>query len=345
MVVAGERAPEHRVVRDLPGVLREGDLLVLNATRVLPARLCGFRADTGGRIDGLYLGTRGEQRSGPDARAGAGEDARWVVLLKGRRLREGVRVALEGPGGNNGVSLRLVEPWTDEPGGWLVEPEGGGAGALGEIGRTPLPPYIVSARKHAGEDVADEVDRERYQTVFAGEAGSVAAPTAGLHLTSGLLEALRAAGVRTAEVVLHVGTGTFRPVEAEWLREHPMHAEWGRVPEATAAAVESARREGRRVIAVGTTACRALESFAVLGAQGEAKAGAWFSTRLLIAPGHEWRWTDGLLTNFHLPRSTLLAMVAARTPGGLARVKALYAQAIAAGYRFFSYGDAMLVLP
>lgn len=331
---------EHRMVRDLPGLLRGGDLLVFNRTRVLRARLRGHRKDTGGRVEGLYL---------EDA-AGAGGGRRWLVLLRGRRLKPGIRITLDGPSGSaSGVELVLAAAGEEEPGSWVVEVEGAGPGAssaqlLEAIGATPLPPYILNARRHQGLEVAEQQDRARYQTVYAADdevtRGSVAAPTAGLHFTPELLSRLREGGIARAEVELAVGTGTFRPVETDIVEEHPMHREWCSMSRETGDAIDRARG---RVIAVGTTSARTVESYAAV-----AESGDWpgsISTRLLITPGYRWRWTDGLLTNFHLPRSTLLAMVAARLAGGVPRLLELYRLALREGYRFYSYGDAMLVLP
>lgn len=333
-----ERRMEHRTVRDLPALLRRGDCLVFNTTRVLPARLEGVRRDTGGRVEGLYLGPV----------SGEGGPERWAVLLRGRRLREGVVVTLYGQDGSARLGLRLLQKHPEEPGGWIaevtVEGTAGVPVQLGAVGRTPLPPYILKARRQAGIEIGDPADRAWYQTVFAEEAGSVAAPTAGLHFTPELLASLAAAGIGRAEVVLHVGTGTFRPVETEFVEQHSMHAEWWRVSAETARAIDHARSQQGRIIAVGSTSARALESFAEEGSPGRAGT-AGSQTRLLITPGYRWCIVDGMLTNFHLPRSTLLAMVAALLPGGVARVKALYQVAIEHGYRFYSYGDAMLILP
>ncbi len=217
-----------------------------------------------------------------------------------------------------------------------------------------MPPYILSSRKREEEagaphpdDEAEALhDIETYQTIYAdpARAGSVAAPTAGLHFTARLLEELAGMGVRTANVTLHVGMGTFKPIETEYVEEHPIHAEWCTLPAATAQAITRARRDGGRVIAVGTTSARTLESFDDLHAIAEDVTKA---TRLLITPGYRFRNLDGLMTNFHLPRSTLLAMVGALLdgPDGLARLVGCYREAIGRGYRFFSFGDAMLVLP
>ncbi|MFN0133235.1 MAG: tRNA preQ1(34) S-adenosylmethionine ribosyltransferase-isomerase QueA [Phycisphaerales bacterium] len=339
----------HRHVRDLAELLRAGDLLVFNRSRVVPARFVGRREGTGGRVEGLYLR---DAESGP----GTGGGLRWVVLLRSAHLRPGAEVELVA-----GVRLRVVGRSEDEPQGWEVEVSGeASVGAseavLGAVGSTPLPPYIRRARKLRGEAEEDGSDRERYQTVYAEEVGSVAAPTAGLHFTRELLSRLDGIGVEQREVVLHVGAGTFRPVEAATLQEHPMHCERFEVPQETREAVSRAKREARRVIAVGTTTVRALESMESMDAAGEIGPR---QTRILIAPGWRFRWVDGLMTNFHLPRSTLMALVgamleaggadaggsgASAVGGGVSRLRACYAEAIARGYRFYSYGDAMLIV-
>jgi len=320
MVVPGPGQPEHARVHDLPGFLRPGDLLVFNRSRVLPARFEGVRADTGGKVEGLYL------------RDGA-EPGTWEVMLKARRFKVGMRIIIEG------AELELISRGSDdEPGARLVRVHGDAARALEQAGLTPLPPYIRAARARKGEAVDDADDRAWYQTVYAREAGSVAAPTAGLHFTPELLAGLDAAGIRRATVLLHVGSGTFRGVETETVEAHPMHAERCAMDGDCRTEIEAAKARGGRVIAVGTTAARTLES---LWAAGAAEA----DTRLLITPGYRWHVVDGLFTNFHLPRSTLMAMVGALLPGGVARLRELYALAISEGYRFYSYGDAMLVLP
>jgi S-adenosylmethionine:tRNA ribosyltransferase-isomerase len=214
---------------------------------------------------------------------------------------------------------------------------------------TPIPPYIRKARQTAGIAISDAADRDRYQTVFAdaqtvhGGLGSVAAPTAGLHFTPGLLAELERLGVERADVVLHVGPGTFRPVETAIVEEHPMHAEWCSMPHTAIEAIGRTRARGGRVVCVGTTSARVVETYAAREERGEAYE-AWVETRILITPGYRWRWVDGLLTNFHLPRSTLMAMVAALLDGGVERLKGVYSEAISQGYRFYSYGDAMLVV-
>ncbi len=307
----------HHHVRDLPALLDPGDLLVLNDTRVLPARV-GARRRSGGRVELTFLEPL------PDAKGA------WEALARaGGRLQPGE--ALAGPGG---VRLVLLQPAGE--GRWGVRVEGLAVeDLLARHGRPPLPPYIG----RAPGDLREALDRERYQTVYAREPGAVAAPTAGLHFTAGLLAALADRGVGHAFVTLHVGLGTFAPVRVADLDEHPMHAERFCVPAATAAAVRAARERGGRVVAVGTTVVRALEAaVGPDGVPGPAKG----RTRLLIQPGWPFRAVDALLTNFHLPRSTLLALVCAL--GGRERVLAAYAEAIGQGYRFYSYGDAMLLL-
>ncbi len=343
MVVSrrGENEPAHARVADLPGFLRAGDLLVFNTTRVIPARLVGQRRDTSGRIEGLFL-------SEVAARPG-----RWLLLVRAKRAKSGVILDLFTSDETVGAAIRLIKPAGDEPGAWtaeLVDPAVPTLEVLARVGRTPLPPYILKARRAAGIDVGDAQDRERYQTVYAGQStGSVAAPTAGLHFTPMLLERVAALGVERADVVLHVGPGTFRPVEAEYLEQHHMHAEHCEIAPETWARIMAARRQGRRVLAVGTTTARTLESYALYP---EAHPGpqpaphpVTLNTSLLLAPGYRWRVVDGLLTNFHLPRSTLLAMVGSLFEAGLPRLITLYRSAVERAYRFYSYGDAMLVLP
>lgn len=332
---------EHRTVRDLPELLEADDLLVLNRSRVVPARFLGHREDTGGKVEGLYL------RDG-------GEPGTWEIMLKARRFKPGAPIRLHTPAGEDSpVVLRLIErAGPDEPGAWIASVEhrtdhgGDVAEALDAVGLTPLPPYILAARRSREQDELLPADPDRYQTVYAKEAGSVAAPTAGLHFTPELLDRLEAAGVSRAEVLLHVGSGTFKPVETSTVEAHPMHAERCSLGPGVRERIEAAGR----VIAVGTTSVRTLESFAPLPPQRD---GDWIDTSLLITPGHPWRWADGLLTNFHLPRSTLLALVAAllddpadsNPQAAAARLLDLYREAIDRRYRFYSFGDAMLVLP
>jgi S-adenosylmethionine:tRNA ribosyltransferase-isomerase len=315
---------EHAVCRDLPEFLEAGDALVLNTTAVAPARLRGRRAATGGRVDALFLDETAPRR--------------WSVMLSsGGRLRPGDRIDLLDARGRPGDSgLELLEPGPD---GWIARLTGPyeTAAVLERLGLTPLPPYILKARRDAAA-VPDARDRAWYQTVYADPARrrSVAAPTAGLHFTPGLLDRLAERGVRRIDVTLHVGPGTFRPIAAASVEQHDMHAEQYEVP---ASAVAALRETPGRVIAVGSTAIRTLESLPKSLSDGPFRG----RTDLLIAPPYELKHADGLLTNFHLPRTTLLALVAALV--GLDRLHALYREAIRRRYRFYSYGDAMLVLP
>lgn len=314
---------EHRNVADLPGLLAPGDLLVINDTRVVPARFVATRAATGGRIEGLFVETR--------------DDEHWLVMLRsGGRLVEGERVAL-----TDDDAVELIDKQPD--GSWLVRKRStlDTLALLDRVGSMPLPPYIAKARENDGaSEQLDALDRKRYQTVYAQAPGAVAAPTAGLHFTDDLLAALESAGVHIARLTLHVGLGTFQPVRTDTLEDHDMHSERFSVPAATLAALVDAKRQNRRIIAVGTTSVRALESLPesldpTMDYVGE--------TKLLIQPGFDFRYTHGLMTNFHLPRSTLLALVAALV--GRDRLLELYATAIEQRYRFYSYGDAMLLLP
>lgn len=344
-----EGVMEHRAVRDLPEYLRRGDALVVNTTRVLPAWLEGHRAGTGGKFSALFLRREAESRA-------PGFDGAWVVMVRARHVRAGAVLEVEREGKHAGVRLELLERVEDEAGAWVagvrvdrgVCPVTDAREILERVGEAPIPPYIRQARKAHGEAVARAEDRERYQTTYSRmeESGSVAAPTAGLHLTPGLLAEVERAGVERIEVRLDVGMGTFKGVEREFVEGHPMHEEWCWM---TAEAVERVRRAqagGGRVFAVGTTSVRTLETYAgIAETRGDGTIPEAVATRLLIAPGHRWRWVDGVLTNFHLPRSTLLALVGALFPGGMERVREIYAEAIRRGYRFYSYGDAMLVLP
>lgn len=339
---------EHAHVRDLPRFLSPGDRLVLNTTRVLAARLEGVRVDTGGKVGGLYL----HRASIADGWSGA--EPAWVCLLTGKSLREGVVVKLVGHEACLLITLIARTPGTT--GGWVVslgESEGFAREAnhaddrlLAAIGHTPLPPYIMKARRDAGREQENASDMGRYQTVYAQQAGSVAAPTAGLHLTPEVFARLASHGVERSEVLLHVGTGTFKSVETEHVEEHPMHGEWCSMSREARDRIVATRAAGGRVVCVGTTSVRTIESFAARPDLFEGPGDdVSMETRMLITPGYRFAWTDGLLTNFHLPRSTLLALVGAMFPEGLPRLKELYATALGEGYRFFSYGDAMLVLP
>ena len=311
----------HHVFRDLPRLLSPGDLLVLNDTRVLPARLVGRRARTDGKWEGLFL------RSLP---GGA-----WEMLCQTRgRLIVGETILVDPPD-DGGPPLRLCLVGKTPSGHWEARPEGGGSAPelLAGHGRVPLPPYIRKGRAAAA-------DRERYQTVYAGPPGAVAAPTAGLHFTPAVFEALRVRGVAHAFVTLHVGAGTFQPVQAADVREHRVEPEWGELPAATAEAVAACKARGGRVVAVGTTSVRVLETAAAASGGGTLRE--WRGeTALTICPPFRFRAVDALLTNFHLPRSSLLLLVAAFT--GPESMQAAYAAAVAGGYRFYSYGDAMLI--
>jgi S-adenosylmethionine:tRNA ribosyltransferase-isomerase len=314
LVVPTEGPFIDRTVRDLPSLLRRGDVLVFNDTRVIPAQLEGRRGEA--RI-GATLHKRIDAR-------------RWQAFVRnGKRLREGDQVRF-------GADVTAVAEARHADGSWTL----GFAGEepvellLERAGRMPLPPYIAQRRP------ADEADGSDYQTIFADKPGAVAAPTAALHFTPELLAALDHAGIGCETLTLHVGAGTFLPVKAEDTGDHVMHAEWGRIDSATAERLNAGRADGGRLIAVGTTSLRLLESAAdqagLIGCfEGD--------TAIFITPGYRFKAIDGLLTNFHLPRSTLFMLVSAMM--GLDRMQAAYAHAIAAEYRFYSYGDASLLLP
>jgi len=318
LVLPAEQGPcQHRTFADFPTLLEPGDLLVVNDTRVLPAKL-HLRRPSGGVLEGLFV----RQLA----------DGSWEVLLQHtRRLRAGERLRTRDPR----RELVLIEHFGGGRWSARVDPSSGAAGDLAAIGRTPLPHYIHRA---ADDDASEELDRLRYQTVFARRDGAVAAPTAGLHFTPTVLERLAERGVRLARVTLHVGVGTFAPIRAANLAEHKMHAEWYDLPSDTAAAVEQAHAADRRVVAVGTTSLRVLETCA--DDAGRLNPGSGW-TDLFIYPPYRFRIADVLLTNFHLPGSTLLALTYAF--GGMERVRDAYSQAVAAAYRFYSFGDAMLV--
>ncbi|MBI5761154.1 MAG: tRNA preQ1(34) S-adenosylmethionine ribosyltransferase-isomerase QueA [Planctomycetales bacterium] len=312
---------EHWSIRDLPKLLRAGDCLVLNDTRVIPARLLGHRAATGATWEGLYLG--------------ATERGEWQFIGQTRgKLRPGEEIILHPahqPDSPRRFKLRLLE--RDAEGQWTAAPElpGDPLAVLGDFGTVPLPPYL-------GRDLADASDWDRYQTTFARRPGAVAAPTAGLHFTPELLDECRVAGVGTAFVTLHVGVGTFRPIAVDRLSDHCMHSEWCDVPESTIAALHATRQRGGRIVAVGTTSVRSLES-----ASSEGELRPWSgSTDIFIRPPYRIRSVDALLTNFHLPRSTLLVLVS--TFAGTDFIRRAYSLAVNERYRFYSYGDAMLIV-
>ncbi len=325
-----EGPASHHLVSDLAELLQPGDLLVLNATRVLPARLRG-RKETGGQAEALLLGPWEAPSSSAAESSHIAEAQHYRALVRcGGRMREGQRFVFERE--ENGrlrqLQANLIERLPD---GEVVLGFASGDSPYG-LGEMPLPPYIR-------REQAQPMDERRYQTVFAREEGSVAAPTAGLHFTDALFERLDETGIERAEVILHVGPGTFRPIAAEQLAAGKLHSERYELPEATASAVQRTRARGGRVIAVGTTSTRVLESCADEQGQVQARSG---ETDIFIHPGVPFRVVDGLLTNFHLPKSSLLLLVAAFA--GRERILDAYAEALREEYRFFSYGDAMLIL-
>ncbi len=300
----------HMYFYDLPTLLRPGDCLVLNDSRVLPARLIGRRAG-GGACEVLLLIDRG--------------DKTWECLVRpGKKLRPGAKITF----GENELTAEVVGEV--EGGNRLVrfDYQGIFLETLERLGKMPLPPYIK----------AELEDSERYQTVYSKVTGSAAAPTAGLHFTKGLLEQVQAMGVKVCYVTLHVGLGTFRPVKAENLDEHEMHSEYCVIPQETADAVNETKRQGGRVICVGTTSCRTIESWAAEDGTLSASAG-W--TNIFIFPGYRFKVLDALITNFHLPESTLIMLVSALA--GREHVLAAYEEAVREKYRFFSFGDAMFI--
>jgi S-adenosylmethionine:tRNA ribosyltransferase-isomerase len=314
LLVPGGGALADRWVSDLPSLLRAGDCLVFNDTRVIPAQLEGMRGEA--RI-GATLHKRLSLRE-------------WQAFLRNaKRVRAGDRIDF-------GAGVTAIAGPRDADGGVTLDFEGDEPVEilLARAGRMPLPPYIASKRP------TDAQDRSDYQTMFADKDGAVAAPTAALHFTPGLIDALDAAGIGRETLTLHVGAGTFLPVKADDTDDHRMHAEWGRIDAATADRLNAVRAKGGRLIAVGTTSLRLLES-----AAGEDDIIRPFEdeTRIFITPGYRFRAVDGLMTNFHLPKSTLFMLVSALM--GTERMQAVYGHAIAEGYRFYSYGDSSLLLP
>jgi len=308
----------HQHIRDLPEILSSGDCLVLNNTKVVPARLIGKRVTTGGRWQGLFVETD--------------EMGNWLVLAKTRgKIAVGERVVLENREAREDIELELLASLG--AGKWAVRPisDAPPFEILERVGRVPLPHYI-----RGGEMMPE--DWQQYQTVFAEQQGAVAAPTAGLHFTHELLNKLHAKGVDKAFVTLHVGLGTFRPISVEEIDQHQMHTETGEITEETVQQLQKTREAGHRIVSVGTTATRVLETASQSGSLA-----AWTGkTDLFIRPPYEFRSVDSLLTNFHLPKSTLLILV--RTFGGDQLIQRAYREAIAEEYRFYSYGDAMLIL-
>ncbi|HIE53345.1 MAG TPA: tRNA preQ1(34) S-adenosylmethionine ribosyltransferase-isomerase QueA [Armatimonadetes bacterium] len=301
----------HRRFRDLPEYLHAGDVLVANDTRVLPARLYGVKWPTGARIEFLLLREI--------------EPGVWETLVRpSRRLKPGTRVVF-------GEGQLVAEALERTSAGWRMrfDPAEAVRQWLPHLGETPLPPYIKRRLQ----------DPDRYQTVYAAQNGSAAAPTAGLHFTPELLQQLQAQGVVCVFLTLHIGLDTFRPIKAECVEEHSMHSEYYEIPAETAAAINAARTQGKRVVAVGTTCVRALESAAQREGPVEPRR-EW--TSLFITPGYRFRVVDALVTNFHLPRSTLLALIYAFA--GTELVRRAYAEAVQRRYRFLSFGDAMLIL-
>ena len=311
-VLPREGAFEHRRFSDLPEYLRPGDALVINITRVLPARLLGER-ESGGASEVLLL-----RRI---------DLTHWETVVRpGKKLRPGATVSF----GGGELRARMIAD--TDAGGRVVEfswDKGSFEEVLDRLGEMPLPPYIHEKLQ----------DRERYQTVYAREDGSAAAPTAGLHFTPELLDRIRAMGVDVIPVLLHVGLGTFRPVKAEQVEDHRMHSEFFQVPEDSAARIQAARERGGRVFAVGTTSVRTLES---AWKDGRVRAASGW-TEIFIKPGYQFRALDGIITNFHLPESTLVMLVSAFA--GRERILEAYKTAVDLRYRFFSFGDAMLLLP
>jgi len=306
---------------DITAYVGPGDCLVLNNTKVLAARFFA-RRKTGAKLEGLFLNQT--------------ESGKWEVMLKNAgKVREGENIILCARDGGCWGQAKAVRSIAD--GRWLLELDNGknADDVLEEIGFAPLPPYI---KRKGGDEAVAESDLERYQTVYAQQAGAVAAPTAGLHFTNELLGRLTKAGVKLAYVTLHVGIGTFKPVTAENLAQHRMHSERFSLSEPDAETINRTVTAGRRIIAVGTTSVRTLETVAK-GRSVEAGQG---TTELFIQPGYEFRIVDAMVTNFHLPKSTLLAMVAAFA--GLEKVLAAYRHAIEQRYRFYSYGDAMMIV-
>jgi len=307
----------HRHIRELPEILRPNDLLVVNNTRVVPARLIGRRLKTGGRWEGLFLRV---ETSGA-----------WQLLAHSRgRPALGEKVILIDRDGMDRISLELVG--RGDGGTWLAVPDSSQPYEmlLEGVGRVPLPGYIRDGTEQAG-------DIERYQTVFARTSGAAAAPTAGLHFTDALLAELAAAGIAHASVTLHVGLDTFRPITVDSLDDHPMHSEWCECSAQTAARVRHTKAQGGRVVAIGTTAVRTLETAAQAG-ETEAWSG---TTALFIRPGFAFKAVDCLLTNFHMPRTTLMVLVSAFASRDM--IARAYDEAVAQRYRMLSYGDAMLI--
>ncbi|MCH2213330.1 MAG: tRNA preQ1(34) S-adenosylmethionine ribosyltransferase-isomerase QueA [Fuerstiella sp.] len=309
---------EHHTIRDLPELLPSGDRLIFNNTKVIPARLFGYRTATNGRWEGLYLNES--------------HDGLWRITGQTRgKLQPGENLTIHPPDRSTPeLCLTLEEQLED--GSWTVRPDlqRDPLELLSQFGSLPLPPYI-------GRSVADENDQNRYQTVFGDRPGAIAAPTAGLHFTESLLDSITDRGIHRSQVTLHVGIGTFRPVSTEQLSEHKMHSEWCEVSEHTATDISETKARGSRIIAVGTTCVRTLESAAASGTPTAFRG----STNLFIRTGFRFQVVDQLLTNFHLPGSTLIVLVGAFA--GHELTMQAYHMAVEKRYRFYSYGDAMLI--
>jgi S-adenosylmethionine:tRNA ribosyltransferase-isomerase len=307
---------EHHTFAELTELLAPGDLVVVNDTKVIPARLIGRRASTGGRWEGLFLGVT--------------PDGTWELMSQTRgRLTAGENVLV----GSSALRLTLLRQTPHKT--WLVRPhteyDESTDSILQRVGHVPLPPYIRKG-------VAQAEDRERYQTVYAKESGAIAAPTAGLHFTPRVFARLQQRGIHTAQVTLHVGAGTFQPIKVDTIEKHHMHSEWGKLPEGTATAINACKQRGGRVVAVGTTTVRVLESFHEEGLAIPHSG----MIDLFIRPPYRFRVVDAVVTNFHLPRSSLLVLVSAFA--GVDLVREAYRMAIEHCYRFYSYGDAMLIV-
>ena len=302
--------------------LLPGDCLVLNDTKVLPARFFGHRSSSG-KIEGLFLAEI--------------EKGIWQVMLKGvRKLKIGERIYLDGNQKQQGSAYEAVLLEKGPQGKCLlkIETDSDTETVLGQIGFPPLPPYI----KRDNDTDQAEVDKIRYQTVYAQKSGAIAAPTAGLHFTKDLIEQLKNKGVKFAHITLHVGAGTFKPVTVDNLLDHQIHQEYFSINEENAQIINKAKADGRRIVAIGTTSVRTLETVAEAGRVKAANG----STKLFISPGYEFQIIDAVVTNFHLPKSTLVALVAAF--GGLENILTVYRHAVKERYRFYSYGDAMLMI-
>ena len=322
MVVSSSIEHQHFYFKDLPQFLCPGDLLVINNTRVIPARMYGYKP-SGAKVEVLLLEPRASQQ--------------WLALVKpGRRLKPGSLIYF-GPDSDKPLLTARVESCDRDTNGRLLTFETTQAAAdasieqlMESLGEVPLPPYITDS----------QAESDQYQTIYAQHSGAVAAPTAGLHFTSDVFEALEKKGIQRAEVTLHVGLGTFRPVETDTITDHQMHSEWVDLPQATVELIKATKARGNHVFAVGTTTTRTLEG--VVNQEGSLKAYRG-PVNLFIYPGYQWQVVDGLITNFHLPGSSLLMLVSALV--GRQRLMDLYQAAIAQAYRFYSFGDAMVILP